>query len=70
MLNMPFPHGETILFQFKVISYNTVFNLDRIKDRLKHAVLLAYWQCKTTSTFQISDNSADSLRLYLPNKGV
>ena len=38
MLNMPFPHGETILFQFKVISYNTVFNLDRIKDRLNRKI--------------------------------
>jgi hypothetical protein len=40
MLNVPFPHGKTILFQSKVISYNTVYNLDTTKDRLKYAVLL------------------------------
>jgi hypothetical protein len=28
MLNVPFPHGKTILFHFKVISYITVYNLD------------------------------------------
>ena len=38
MLNVPFPHGKTILFQYKVISYNTVFNLDTTKKILKRKV--------------------------------
>ena len=38
MLNVPFPHGKTILFQCKVISYNTVYNLDTAKEILKHKV--------------------------------
>jgi len=38
MFNMPFPHGKTILFQCKVISYNTVYNLDTTKEILKRKV--------------------------------
>ena len=38
MLNMPFPHGKTILFQCKAISYNTAYNLDKTKEILNRKV--------------------------------